>query len=438
MHLSDVQARGLKRSFKRLFAELNEVFGEDAAPLDASALIMLQNVYGAEHYKREHGLVLDHAEGCFVWDTAGKKYFDALATYSAIASGHGNLELIGTALKQMLRMTSAPNRFINDTQPRLLREIATLTKQDGVILMNTGAEAIDTAIKGVRRWGYREKLIPADKCEIISAHGNFHGRTLNAIGLSGTEKYRDDFGPFPAGYVKVPYGDIDAMRIAINKNTAAVIIEPIQGEGGIVLPPEGYLIELRRLCTSENVLLIFDEIQTGLGRTGRLFGGDWAGVHPDGVVLGKALGQYIPVSAFAARADVMSGFDNGSHGSTFGGTALSCAVALKSLELIMRDNFALVRNSHDVGAYFLKRLQALKSSAIKDVRGRGLFIGMEIDPRVATPDAACTLLLENGLMAGVAQKTVRFTPPLVVTTREIDGVIAIIEKTLRSLNGSAS
>lgn len=438
MYLSDERAKKFKRTLGRLQLQLKELFGDDAESIDPATLIQMQDTFGAQHYQREHGLVLDHAEGCFVWDKAGKKYLDCIATYSAVASGHGEIELIGTAITQLFKMTSAPNRFINDTQPRLLKTIACLTKQDGVILMNTGAEAVDTAVKGARRWFYRVKHHGDErfenKAEIVSANGNFHGRTLNAIGLSATKKYRKDFGPFPPGYIKVPYGDIEAFKKALTKNTAAFIVEPIQGEGGIVIPPLGYLKAIREICTQENILLIFDEIQTGLGRTGMLFGGSWSGVHPDAVLLGKALGQYVPVSAFAARKDVIDGFDPGSHGSTFAGTALPCAVAQKSLELILRNNQALVQNSFHMGNYFLDRLHALKSPMIIEARGKGLFIGVEFDPTIASPDLVCSTLLKNGLMAGVAQNTVRFTPPLVINREEIDLAISLIELTIQELS----
>lgn len=433
MDLSDQREKQLKqfkRTLKRLSAQSETLFGNEGARPDQQSLLDLQQSFGAQHYYREQGFVLDHADGCFVWDMAGKKYLDCIALYSAIASGHGNIELIGAMLSQVFRMTGAPNRFVNDMQPQLLRRIAALTHQDGVLLMNTGAEAIDTAVKAARRWAYQVKRVPADKAEIISAYGNFHGRTLNATALSGTAKYQKDFGPFPQGYVKVPYGDIEALHRAITPNTAAFIVEPIQGEGGIILPPFGYLPAVRKLCTAMNVLLIYDEIQTGLGRTGLLFGGDWGGEKPDGVTLGKALGQYVPVSAFAARRDVIDTFTPGSHGSTFGGTALSCAVALKSLELITRDKCALVRNSLSQGIYFRDQLRALNSPAIKEVRGHGLFIGIEIDPKVTTPDVVCAKLFANGILAGVAQQTVRFTPPLVITQEEIDGALPSIADAL--------
>jgi ornithine--oxo-acid transaminase len=428
------QLKQFKRTLKRLSAQFETLFGHEGARPDQQSLLAMQQSFGAQHYQREQGFILDHADGCFVWDMAGKKYLDCIALYSAIASGHGNVELIGAMMHQSLRMSGAPNRLINDMQPQLLQRIAELTHQDGVLLMNTGAEAVDTAVKAARRWFYRVKHHGdkhfANKAEIISANGNFHGRTLNATALSGTAKYREDFGPFSEGYVKVAYGDIDALKQAINPNTAAFIVEPIQGEGGIILPPNGYLPAIRKLCTEANVLLIYDEIQTGLGRTGLLFGGDWGGEKPDGVLLGKALGQYVPVSAFAARQDVIDMFTPGSHGSTFGGTALSCAVALKSLELITRDEFALVRNSMTQGIYFRDQLRALRSPAIAEIRGHGLFIGMEINPQVATPDAICAKLFANGIIAGVAQQTVRFTPPLVITKEEVDWAIPRIVEAL--------
>lgn len=399
-----------------------------------SELVKAQQAYGADHYQRELGLVLSHADGCFVWDMAGKRYLDCIATYSAIASGHGNIELIAAMVNQALRMTSAPNRFISDTQPPLLTRIAELTGQDKAILMNTGAEALDTAVKAVRQWGYTQKSIPADLAEVIFLKNNFHGRTLCAISGSSNKKYRKDFGPYPPGFVHVSGGNIGTLRKAITPNTAAVILEPIQGEGGIVLWPDDYLSAVRELCTEENVLLVFDEIQTGLGRTGKLFGADWYGVRPDGVLLGKALGQYIPVSAFAARDDVISCFKPGSHGSTFGGTALSCAVARKSLELISRNNFGLVRNSHDMGAHFITGLRQIKNPAITEVRGRGLFIGVEFKPELMTAELVCSTLLKNGLMSGVAgNNTVRFTPPLIITKDEIDYGLGIIKQTLTAL-----
>lgn len=436
MYLSDKRATGLRETLARLAEQLDELSDRKSEPRTTDKLLMIQHIYGANHYHKEHSLVLDHAEGVWAWDKNGNKYLDCIATYSAIAVGHGNVELIGAMVNQLFRMTSAPNRFVNDTQPVLLKRICELTGQDKAMLMNTGAEGVDTFTKAVRRWAYQRKGVPKGKAVIISAEGNFHGRTLNAVALSATKKYREGFGPFPPCYKKVPYGNITALEKAITPNTAAVLLEPIQGEGGIIIPPEGYLQAARELCIKRNVLLVFDEIQTGFGRTGKLFGGDWEKVKPDGVILGKALGQYIPVSAFAARDDVIGVFTPNSHGSTFGGTALSCATALKSLELITRDDCALVKNSQRVGAYFLEQLRTLKSPAIKEVRGHGLFIGVEVDGKYVTPGAFCSKLLEKGVLAGIAQQTLRFTPPLVITTEEVDWAITRIADALHELTGS--
>jgi len=424
----------LKKTLKRLSAQVATLCGNEGAGPNQQSLLAMQQIFGAEHYYREQGFILDHADGCYVWDMAGKKYLDCIALYSAIASGHGNIELIGAMLHQLFRMTGAPNRFVNDMQPQLLAQITALTHQDGAILMNTGAEAFDTAVKGARQWAYQVKGVRSDRAAIISAQGNFHGRTLAAIAASATEKYRTDFGPFPPGFKKVPYADIEALKKTITPNTAAFIVEPIQGEGGIVVPPSGYLEAVRTLCTKKNVLLIFDEIQTGLGRTGKLFAGEWSGVHADGILLGKALGAYMPVSAFAARHDIVKCFTPGRHGSTFGGTALSCATALKSLELIVRDDLALVKNSANMGEYFLAELLKLRSPAIKDVRGKGLFVGMELDKNVATADQLFMKLKKHGLISGVAgNNTVRFTPPLVINKSEIDLAVQCIAKAAQEL-----
>ena len=434
MYLSDKRAKKVRQALDRFFAALNVLFPKDGYAPSQDQLLGMQNIWGANHYHRENDVVLRNAEGCWVWDMAGKRYLDMNATYSAIAHGHGKIEPIGAMLKQAFRMTSAQNRFVNDMQPQLLAQITALTHQDGAILMNTGAEAFDTAVKGARQWAYQVKGVRSDRAAIISAQGNFHGRTLAAIAASATEKYRTDFGPFPPGFKKVPYADIEALKKTITPNTAAFIVEPIQGEGGIVVPPSGYLEAVRTLCTKKNVLLIFDEIQTGLGRTGKLFAGEWSGVHADGILLGKALGAYMPVSAFAARHDIVKCFTPGRHGSTFGGTALSCATALKSLELIVRDDLALVKNSANMGEYFLAELLKLRSPAIKDVRGKGLFVGMELDKNVATADQLFMKLKKHGLISGVAgNNTVRFTPPLVINKSEIDLAVQCIAKAAQEL-----
>lgn len=429
--LSDERAKEFRRALNHLLAIYATLFPDKEGNPSQDELLRMQDRYGADHYQREHDLVLSNGEGCFVWDMAGKRYLDMNATYSAIAHGHGNIEIIGAMLKQAFRMTSAQNRLVNDMQPRLLKRIADLTGQDRVILMNTGAEAFDTAVKAARQWAYRVKKVSPNLAGIITAKGNFHGRTLAAIAASATDKYREDFGPFPPLFKKVTYGNIAALQKAIIRNTAAFIVEPIQGEGGIVTPPDGYLKAVRKLCTEKNILLIFDEIQTGLGRTGKLLAGDWEGVRPDGIILGKALGAYMPVSALAARNDIMRCFTPGRHGSTFGGTALSCATALKSLELLTRDDCALVRNSKIMGEYLLAKLGEIQSPLIKEVRGKGLFVGIEIDEKISSANAVFVALKDRGLLSGVAgNNTVRLTPPLVITKDEVDGAVRCITETL--------
>lgn len=423
----NIRNHELLKNLHQLLATLSGSFPDEDGTHTWQELLAFQNLYGGNHYRKESGLVISHAEGVHIWDMAGKKYLDMNATYSAIAGGHANVELITAIISQLFRITSTQNKLVNDKQPLLLKRICELTGQDKTILMNTGAEAVDTATKAARRWAYRVKKVPDNTAEIISAYGNFHGRTLNAIGLSGTKEYRADFGPYPPGYIHVPFGDIGAFESAITPNTAAFIVEVIQGEGGINLPPEGYIETVRALCTKHNVLLIFDEVQTGLGRTGKLFASDWYGVKPDGVVLGKALGQYLPVSAFAARKDVIDMFTPGSHGSTFGGTTLSCASALKSLEMITRDEQALVKNSHDVGTYFLERLLDIGA----DAHGKGLFVGINIDPKKSSAEDICRRLLDRGVITGAASNNVvRFSPSLIIGKKEINWAIPRIADVL--------
>ncbi len=416
----NIRNHELLKTLETLLSTLNGFFPENQGSHTWQELIEMQNLWGADHYKKEAGLVIARGEGVHVWDMAGKKYLDMNATYSAIATGHANVELIATIVNQLFRITSTQNKLVSDQQPILHERICTLTGQDKAILMNTGAEAVDTAVKAARRWAYKVKGVDEDTAEIISAANGFQGRTVNAICMSSVKKYRDGFGPFGAGYKSIAFGDIGALEAAITPNTAAFIVEVIQGEGGITLPPDGYIKAAQWLCNHHNVLLIFDEVQTGLGRTGKLFASDWYGVKPDGVILGKALGQYLPVSAFAAHKKVMGVFTPGSHGSTFGGTALSCASALKSLEMITRDDQALVKNAHDVGEYFLKHLLDVGIRA----HGKGLFVGVSVDATKATADEVCHELLERGIIAGAASNNVvRFSPSLIIGKKEINWAI---------------
>lgn len=435
MFLSDPRASAIKESLEKFLTEYNSLFPQPGEPaLSASELLLMQTTYGAEHYYREPDVVLERAEGVWMHTVDGKRYMDANACYSAVALGYGDVELMGAMIKQGFRMTCAQNRLVNDMQPQLLKKIAEITGQDKAVLKNAGTEAFDLACKASRRWAYEVKGVTENCAEIITAKKNFHGRSITAIAASSNDGYRKNFGPFAPGHITVNFGDIQDLENKISDNTAAFIVEVIQGEGGIIMPPSGYIAAVRELCTKRNVLLIFDEIQTGLGRTGKLFASEWEGVKPDGVLLGKALGQLWGVSAFASRNDVMNLLTPGSDGSTFAGTALSCAIALKSLEMITRDDCAIVKRSNENGKYFLAELKKIKSPAIKEVRGIGLFLGIEVEPSVITSNEFFVGLKKNGLIAGVAgSNTLRFTPALVITKDEVRWAVKCIRKTLREL-----
>jgi ornithine--oxo-acid transaminase len=436
MFLSSPRAIAFRDALALVFSEYDKLFppSEVATP-SKQYLMLMQEMYSPKHYHREKDIVLERAEGVWMWDTDGKRYLDANACYSAVALGYGNIELHGVLMRQGFRFTCAQNRIVNEWQPQLSKKLAEITGLDQAILKNAGTEAFDIAVKAVRRFGYAVKGIPEDSAEIITAKNNFHGRSLSAIAASSNEKYRSQFGPFPPGFLKVDYGDIQSLENQITPNTVAFIVEVIQGEGGIVDAPIGYFAAVRELCTRKGVLLIFDEIQTGLGRTGKLFASEWVGVRPDGVLLGKALGQEIPVSAFVSKNEVMDLLRPGSDGSTFAGTPLACALALKSIEMITRNNCAVVRNAQSVGAYFLEKLKMIGSPAIKEVRGKGLFIGIEFDERLVLADQVFVKLKENGLIAGVAgNNTVRLTPALIITRRQVDWAVRCIERTLRNFS----
>src|SRR5713101_1479131 len=333
-------------------------------------------------------VVLARGQGAFVWDAAGRRYVDMMSAYSAVSHGHAHPRLVA-ALEAQARRLAVPSRaYYSDRLGPFLAKLTGLTGLDAALPMNTGAEAVETAVKAARRWGYRVKGIPRDRAEIIVANGNFHGRTTTVISFSSEPDYRDDFGPFTPGFRAVPFGDLAAVERAIGPYTAAVLMEPIQGEAGIIVPPAGWLIGLRRICDARNVLLILDEVQSGLGRTGAWFAFQHEGIRPDGLILGKALGGgVLPVSAFVGRREVMDVFTPGSHGSTFGGNPLAAAVGLEALRVI-RDE-GLVARSAALGAHLKMRLAAIASPVLKEVRGRGLWAGAEIDTRFGDARAAC-------------------------------------------------
>jgi ornithine--oxo-acid transaminase len=380
----------------------------------------LEAQYCAHNY---HPLpvVLTRGEGVFVWDENGQKYLDMMSAYSAVSHGHANPRLVKLVQEQVARLNIVSRAFYTDRLGPFLARACQLTGMDMALPMNTGAEAVETAIKAARKWAYTVKGVADNKAEIIGCDGNFHGRTIAAVAMSDEPQYKLGFGPFPPGFMNVEYGNIDALADAINDNTAAFIVEPIQGEGGIVMPPEGYLRAAAELCRSHNVLLIVDEIQTGLGRTGKLLACQHDDVKPDGLILGKALGGGIlPVSMFLARRDVMEVFTPGDHGSTFGGNPLGAAVGLEALNILVEDELA--ENSARMGAYLLGELRKIDSPVIREVRGRGLFIGMEIDPELASARAICEALMARGLLSKETHATVvRLAPPLVIEKQEIGG-----------------
>jgi ornithine--oxo-acid transaminase len=375
-------------------------------------------------------VVLTRGEDSWLWDDRGRCYLDMMSAYSAVSHGHSHPRLVSALCKQASQLAIVSRAFHSDKLAPFIEKLCQVSGFDMALPMNTGAEAVETAIKAARRWGYRVKGITDGAAEIIVADGNFHGRTTTIVGFSSDAEYRDGFGPFTPGFVTVPFGDAQALEAAITPNTCAVLVEPIQGEAGIRVPPKGWLRELRRICDDNRVLLILDEIQSGLGRTGKMFCFEHEGIRPDGLILGKALGGgMMPVSAFLADRDVMGLFDPGSHGSTFGGNPLAAAVALEALKVLEDED--LVERSAKLGAYMADRLRRLDSPLITDVRGLGLWIGVEFDPRCVTARAICERLMDRGVLTKETHETVvRFAPPLVVELDQIDLAVDALEDVL--------
>ena len=395
--------------------------------------IDLEARYCAQNY---HPLpvVLTRAEGASVWDENGKKYLDMMSAYSAVSHGHGHERLVELVRDQVGRLNIVSRAFYTDKLGPFLEKACTLTGQDMALPMNTGAEAVETAIKAARKWAYTVKGVARDKAEIIACRGNFHGRTTTVVAMSDEPQYKEGFGPFPPGFVLVDYGDIDALAAAINDNTAALLIEPIQGEGGIIVPPAGYLKAASELCRKRNVLFIADEIQTGLGRTGKLLACEHEDVHPDGLILGKALGGGIlPVSMFLAKRDVMNVFRPGDHGSTFGGNPLAAAVGLEALNILVDDE--LPQRSAAMGDYLVQQLRSIDTPLIREIRGRGLFIGVEIDSALSSARQVCEMLMDRGLLSKETHETVvRLAPPLIISREEIDWAVTQIREVLAEID----
>ena len=395
--------------------------------------IELEARYCAHNY---HPLpvVLTRGEGVYLWDDAGKKYLDMMSAYSAVSHGHGHPRLVKLVQEQVGRLNIVSRAFHTDRLGPFLKRACELTGLDMALPMNTGAEAVETAIKAVRKWAYTVKGVPKDKAEIIACAGNFHGRTIAIVAMSDEPQYQEGFGPFPPGFIQVEYGNIDALEAAITPNTAAFIVEPIQGEGGIVMPPEGYVRSAAELCRKHNVLFIADEIQTGLGRTGKLITCQHEDVVPDGLILGKALGGgVLPVSMFLARRDVMEVFRPGDHGSTFGGNPLGAAIGLEALNILVDER--LPERSAELGAYLKSELETIESPLIAEIRGKGLFVGIEIDPKLGSARAVCEALMARGLLSKETHETVvRLAPPLVITKEQIDWAVTQIREVLAEMD----
>ena len=402
---------------------------QTAAPRTSEILSEVDR-WSAHNYK-PLPVVLERGEGVWVWDVEGRRYLDMLAAYSALNQGHRHPRILQAVQDQMERITLTSRAFHNDQMGPFVRELCQATGFEKALPMNTGAEAVETAIKMVRKWGYEVKGVPADKAEIIVCDGNFHGRTTTVVGFSSEEQYKEGFGPFAPGFPRVPYGDLDALRDAVNENTAGFLVEPIQGEGGVTVPPEGYLSGAREICTRENVAFMADEIQTGLGRTGRLFCCDWEEVRPDVLIVGKALGGGVyPVSAAIADDEYMYVFRPGDHGSTFGGNPLGAAVGRASLKVILDED--LPGKSDELGSWFMDELRAVDSPHVDHVRGKGLMIGVVIKESSGPARPFCETLMDRGILAKETHhQVIRFAPPLTIDKGTLEGAMEEIAPVLR-------
>jgi ornithine--oxo-acid transaminase len=397
--------------------------------MDSKQYIALEEKYGAHNY-HPLDVVIERGEGVWVYDVDGNKYLDCLSAYSALNQGHVHPKILDALVEQAKKVTLTSRAFRNEQLPFFYKELSELTGYEMSIPMNSGAEAVETAIKLVRKWAYQVKKVPYYQAEIIVAEGNFHGRTISIISFSTEEYYKKEFGPFTPGFITVPYGDAQAIADAITPNTAAIMLEPIQGEGGVLIPPTGYLQEVEKLCKENNILFVADEIQTGLGRTGKLFAAHHDNVRPDLVIIGKALsGGFYPVSAVLADEAIMGLFQPGEHGSTFGGNPLGAAVARAALSVLVEED--LIQKAETLGNYFVEKLKDIPSDHVKEVRGRGLLIGVELKPEAGGARRFCEVLKEKGILAKETHDNViRFAPPLVISQEIIDWALPIIRETL--------
>jgi len=397
--------------------------------MNTQSYIELEEQYGAHNY-HPLDVVISRGEGVWVYDVDGKRYLDCLSAYSALNQGHVHPKILEAMIEQAKKVTLTSRAFRNDQLPLFYKEISELTGYEMSLPMNSGAEAVESAIKLARKWAYEVKGVPRHQAEIITCTGNFHGRTVTVISFSTEPLYKDDFGPFTPGFVTVPYGDAKAIEKAITPNTAAILVEPIQGEAGVVIPPEGYLKSLREICNRENVLLIADEIQSGLGRTGKLFACDHEGVRADITVVGKALsGGFYPVSAILADKSILGLFQPGEHGSTFGGSPLAAAVARAALRVLVEEN--LIENAQVQGEYLVEQLAEIPSRHIKEVRGKGLLVGVELKPEAGGARRFCEALRDKGILAKETHEhVIRFAPPLIIDRQTIDQALPDIREVL--------
>ena len=398
----------------------------------SNAYIAREQQAGARNYE-PLPVVLSRGEGSWITDVEGRRLLDLMSAYSAVSFGHAHPRIVGALVEQAQRLAVTSRAYHNDRLPQLMERLARVTGFDRVLPASGGAEAVETAIKAARKWGHKIKGIPDGRASIIACDGNFHGRTITITGLSTEPQYRDGFGPFPPGLSTVPYGDAEALELAITPDTAAFLVEAIQGEAGIIVPPDGYLRACAEICARHNVLMIVDEVQTGLGRTGYLLGCEHDGVKPDGVILGKALGGgLLPVSAFVATENVMQVFNPGDHGSTFGGNPLAATVAMAALDVLFDER--LIERARTVGARLLAGLRKIESPLIRDVRGRGLLVGIDIDPRLADARTVVLKMLEHGMLSKDTHGTVvRIAPPLNIEESAIDWSVLEIGKVLREI-----
>lgn len=399
--------------------------------MSQEAFINLEQQYGAHNYK-PLDVVLTRGEGVWVWDVDGNRYMDCLSAYSAVNQGHCHPRIMATMIEQARKLTLTSRAFRNDQLGLFYKELCELTNSHKVLPMNSGAEAVETVIKAVRKWGYRVKGVPEEKAEIIVCENNFHGRTITIVGFSTDPTSRDGFGPFTPGFKIIPFGNARDLENAIGPNTVGFLVEPIQGEAGVVIPPPGYLKQVKKICQRNNVVLILDEIQTGLGRTGKLLAEEHEGIEADLTLVGKALsGGFYPVSAVLSNTEVLGVLRPGEHGSTFGGNPLACAIARTALKVLIEEN--LIANAAEMGTYFLEGLKQISNPKIKEVRGKGLLLAVELYPEAGGARGYCERLMEKGLLCKETHDNIiRFAPPLVITKKQVDWALERIIPVLRS------